>query len=74
MEYQDQQDELVGAEPGRASLVVQERCLVDLTKFEKPKSFQEAWNHKDAFRRKKWRKAIRKEFKVMIKLKLWQKA
>ena len=34
--------------------------------YENPKSFQEAWNHPSEEERKKWRRAIRKEFHDMI--------
>ena len=34
---------------------------------DEPKSFQEAYNHPDPIKRRKWREAIRKEFRDMIK-------
>ena len=34
--------------------------------YENPSTFQEAWNHLDEEERKKWREAIRKEFRDMI--------
>jgi len=34
--------------------------------------FQEAWNHPDEAQRTKWREAIRKEFRDMIKCKIWR--
>ena len=38
---------------------------------EEPTSFDEAWNHKSTNVRKKWREAIRKEFKDMMNYKVW---
>ena len=50
---------------------------VDPTKFkdiyENPKSFDEAWNHKDPFQRERWREAIMKEFSKMDHNEVWQK-
>ena len=53
------------------------RFLIDVAKVAKPenvnenyiepKTFQEAWHHKDAIQREKWREAIRKEFRDMTK-------
>ena len=40
---------------------------------EKPRNFQEAWNHPDPKKRELWRAAIRKEFKDMIKRGVWRK-
>ena len=34
--------------------------------------FQEAWNHEDEEERNLWREAIRKEFRDMIKRKVWE--
>ena len=34
--------------------------------YESPRTFQEAWNHPEKDERKKWREAIRKEFRDMI--------
>ena len=41
--------------------------------FEKPNSFEEAWNHPCPFQRKKWREAIQKEFNKMNGKKVWKK-
>ena len=41
--------------------------------FEKPSSFDEAWNHPDEFQRTKWREAITKEFDKMELNKVWTK-
>ena len=38
-----------------------------------PKSFQEAWWHKDLEEREKWRTAIKKEFHNMIRRGVWRK-
>ena len=43
----------------------------DYTKHKDPKNFQEAWNHPDECQRKKWREAIRKEFRDMIRRGVW---
>ena len=42
------------------------------TKYDEPKTFQEAWHHPDEFQRNKWREAIRKEFRDMIKRGVWR--
>ena len=42
-------------------------------KFDKPESFDKAWNHPDPFQRDKWREAINKEFKKMEERKVWRK-
>lgn len=62
------------------------RLLVDITKvtnnqqddstkqqFEEPRTFQEAWYHPDEYQRKMWREAIRKEYRDMIKHKVWRR-
>ena len=36
-----------------------------------PNQFQETWNHEDEEERNLWREAIRKEFRDMIKRKVW---
>ena len=41
--------------------------------FEEPNTFQEAWHHPDEYQQKKWREAIRKEFRDMIKCKVWRR-
>ena len=41
--------------------------------FEKPNSFEEAWNHPCPFQRKKWREATQKEFSKMNGKKVWKK-
>ena len=41
--------------------------------FIEPKTFKEAWNHPDPMQRAKWREAIRKEFRDMIKRKVWRR-
>ena len=41
--------------------------------FIEPKTFKEAWNHPDPRQRAKWREAIRKEFRDMIKRKVWRR-
>jgi Reverse transcriptase (RNA-dependent DNA polymerase) len=41
--------------------------------FENPKSYKEAWNHKDPFQREKWREAITKELTKMEEKKVWHK-
>ena len=41
--------------------------------FDKPMTFNDAWNHPDPFQRKKWREAIRKEFAKMNLKKVWRK-
>ena len=41
--------------------------------FEKPVSFDKAWNHEEPFQRAKWREAIGKEFKKMEERKVWKK-
>ncbi|CAJ1937323.1 unnamed protein product [Cylindrotheca closterium] len=41
------------------------------TKYKEPKNFQEAWNHPDKYQRDKWREAIRKEFRDMIRRGFW---
>jgi hypothetical protein len=41
--------------------------------FEAPKSFNDAWNHKDPFQRDPWREAIKKEFEKMELNKVWKK-
>jgi hypothetical protein len=38
-----------------------------------PKTFKEAWNHPDPMQRVKWREAIRKEFRDMVKRKVWRR-
>ena len=38
-----------------------------------PRNFQEAWNHSDPIERARWRTAIRKEFKDMIRCGVWRK-
>ena len=40
--------------------------------YENPISFQEAWHHPDPIDRKKWREAIRKEFRDMITKGVWR--
>ena len=40
---------------------------------DEPKTFQEAWWHKDLEAREKWRAAIRKEFHDMIRRGVWRK-
>ena len=59
------------------------RFLIDVAKvavpekvnedYIEPKTFQEAWHHKDAIQREKWREAIRKEFRDMTKRGVWRK-
>jgi hypothetical protein len=41
--------------------------------FECPKTFHEAYDHKDLFLRNLWREAIKKEFHKMIELKVWKR-
>ena len=41
--------------------------------YDNPKSFDEAWNHPDAFQREKWREAIKKEFDKMEHNGVWKK-
>jgi hypothetical protein len=41
--------------------------------YDDPKTFEEAWNHPDPVEREKWREAIRKEFRDMIKRSVWRK-
>ena len=38
-----------------------------------PKTFCKAWDHPDPENRTKWREAIRKEFRSMIKQGVWKK-
>jgi hypothetical protein len=38
-----------------------------------PQTFEEAWWHPDEEKRKKWREAIRLEFRQMIKLQVWRR-
>jgi len=38
-----------------------------------PQTFQEAWWHPNEEKRKKWREAIRLEFRQMIKLQVWRR-
>ena len=40
--------------------------------YENPMSFDDAWNHPDEFERIKWREAIRKEIRDMIKRGVWR--
>jgi len=41
--------------------------------YENPRTFQEAWNHPDEYKRKMWREAIWKEFRDMINnRKVWR--
>jgi hypothetical protein len=42
-------------------------------KFDKPGSFEEAWDHEDPFQRERWREAINKEFKKMEERQVWKK-
>ena len=42
-------------------------------KFDKPESFEAAWDHPDPFQRSKWREAINKEFRKMEERKVWRK-
>ena len=44
----------------------------DHSKFREPRNFQEAWNHPDEYQREKWREAIRKEFRDMIRRGVWR--
>ena len=51
-------------------------CAVQLARsyiFEKPMSFDEAWNHEEPFQRERWREAINKEFSQMDALGVWTK-
>jgi Reverse transcriptase (RNA-dependent DNA polymerase) len=52
-------------------------AIQDETKFkdiyEAPKSFHDAWNHKDPFQRDRWREAIKKEFEKMELNEVWKK-
>ena len=41
-------------------------------KEDKPKHFQEAWNHPEMSKQQKWREAIKKELGSMIKLGVWR--
>ena len=41
--------------------------------FDKPGSFDEAWNHPEPFQRQKWRAAIMKEFDKMESRRVWTK-
>ena len=41
--------------------------------FDKPRSFDEAWNHEEPFQRRKWREAINKELDKMNLRKAWRK-
>ena len=41
--------------------------------FDKPDSFDQAWNHPEPFQRKKWREAINKEFSKMEERQVWKK-
>ena len=40
--------------------------------YEEPKSFQEAYHHKDPYQREQWRNAIKKEFGDMLKRGVWK--
>ena len=58
-------------------------CLIDLHEIAhsindesmdvEPRNFQEAWHHPDPVKREKWRAAIRKEFRDMLKRQVWRK-
>ena len=72
-------------ESGRDSTVTElANLLIDVAKvagkvkdvvpqYIEPKTFKEAWNHPDPMQRVKWREAIRKEFRDMVKRKVWRR-
>jgi hypothetical protein len=41
--------------------------------FTTPTTFREAWDHPDAFQKKYWRQAIKKEFSKMAERQVWRK-
>ena len=55
--------------------ILEESCLVSAVSSgnpEEPKTFREAWDHPDVESREKWREAIRKEFRDMLKRGVWR--
>ena len=60
--------------PGEFTKAAMEAALLGATDsgYAEPKTFREAWDHEDPETREKWREAIRHEFRMMIKRKVWR--
>ena len=61
-------------EPGELAELALEAALLGATDsgYEEPKTFREAWDHPDETTKKKWREAIRHEFRMMLKRGVWR--
>ena len=50
-----------------------ELAFIATNEIKEPSTFDEAWNHPDPLIRKRWREAIRKEFRDMMNYKVWSR-